>query len=286
MLQTAVVSLCLSTAPALNHVISYGSWWSWVSSRMQMLTRLRWWPSCMLRVDVMFGCSGGVLPSVLWCCWLGGRKGIWPVKTEWWGAGVVVCLEWGADLHMAHLMPLPLTVSCFSKTPIGFTFLVPAYPGSPGKRAVKRVCVCVCVAVVVYVDICVCGWRLPLGGQSNHELPRALPPEWTGPADATRRRVDVHDQHRTERTGRRLRGRRDSVHPLQLYGDTQPTRLDANASRSTHAPPRGPCSHQRNSLHHGGFRRPVDKPVAARYGTPIYTISYDLSSDRHGSPIY
>jgi len=32
-------------------------------------------------------------------------------KTEWWGAGVVICLERGADLHMAQLMPLPLTVS-------------------------------------------------------------------------------------------------------------------------------------------------------------------------------
>jgi len=38
---------------------------------------------------------------------------------------------------MAQLMPLPLTVSCFSKIQIGFTFLVPAHPGSPGKRAVK-----------------------------------------------------------------------------------------------------------------------------------------------------
>jgi len=55
---------------------------------------------------------------------------------------VVMCLERGADLHMAQLMPLPLTVSCFSKVQIGFTFLVPAYPGSPGKRAVKRVYVC------------------------------------------------------------------------------------------------------------------------------------------------
>jgi len=45
-------------------------------------------------------------------------------------------------LHMAQLMPLPLTVSCFSKIQIGFTFLVPAHLGSPGKRAVKRVCVC------------------------------------------------------------------------------------------------------------------------------------------------
>jgi len=47
-------------------------------------------------------------PSVLWRCWLGGRKGIRPVKTEWWGTGVVVCLERGAnDLHMVQLMPLP-----------------------------------------------------------------------------------------------------------------------------------------------------------------------------------
>ena len=61
---------------------------------------------------------------------------------EWWGAGVVICLERGADLHMVQLMPLPITVSCFSKIQIGFTFLVPAHPGSPGQRAVKRVCVC------------------------------------------------------------------------------------------------------------------------------------------------
>jgi len=65
------------------------------------------------------------------------------VKKQWWGAGVVICLERGADLHMAQLMPLPLTVSCSSKIQIGFTFLVPAQPGSLGKRAVKRVCVCV-----------------------------------------------------------------------------------------------------------------------------------------------
>jgi len=71
---------------------------------------------------------------------LGDRKGIRPVKTEWWGAGVVVCLDQGADLHMAQLMPLPLTVSCFSKIQIGFTFLVPAHLGSPGKKAVKQVC--------------------------------------------------------------------------------------------------------------------------------------------------
>jgi len=51
---------------------------------------------------------------------------------------MVICLELGAGLYMAQLMPLPLTVSCFSKIQIGFTFLVPAHPGSPGQRAVKR----------------------------------------------------------------------------------------------------------------------------------------------------
>jgi len=53
---------------------------------------------------------------VLWRCWLGGRKGIQPVKTEWWDSGIVICLRRGADLHMAQLMPLPLTTSCSSKS--------------------------------------------------------------------------------------------------------------------------------------------------------------------------
>ena len=56
---------------------------------------------------------------------------------------MVICLERGADLHMAQLMPLPLTESCFSKIQIGFTFLVPAHLASPGKRAVKWVSVCI-----------------------------------------------------------------------------------------------------------------------------------------------
>jgi len=46
-------------------------------------------------------------------------------------------------LHMAQLIPLPLTVSCFCKIRIGFTFPVPAQADSPGQRAVKRVCVCI-----------------------------------------------------------------------------------------------------------------------------------------------
>ena len=56
---------------------------------------------------------------------------------------MVICLKQGADLHMAQLMLLPLTVCCISKIQIGFTLLVPAHPGNPRQRAVKWVCVCV-----------------------------------------------------------------------------------------------------------------------------------------------
>ena len=70
-------------------------------------------------------------------------------KTEWWGAGMVICLERGADLHTARLMPLPLTVSCFSKIQIGFAFLVPDKGPLNG---------CVCLSL---------GWNK---GQNGREL--------------------------------------------------------------------------------------------------------------------
>ena len=62
--------------------------------------------------------------------------------------GVLVWLSVWSEVQtciMAQLMPLPPTVFCFSKIQIGFTFLVLAHLGSPGQRAVKRVCVYVCV---------------------------------------------------------------------------------------------------------------------------------------------
>jgi len=64
---------------------------------------------------------------------------------------MVISLELGADLHMAQLMLLPLIVSCFSKIQIGFSFLVPAHLGSPGKRAVKRVCVYIYNIYILYM---------------------------------------------------------------------------------------------------------------------------------------
>jgi len=47
---------------------------------------------------------------------VGRQNVIQPVKTECWDSGMVICLEWGADVHMAKLMPLPLTISCSSKS--------------------------------------------------------------------------------------------------------------------------------------------------------------------------
>ena len=65
---------------------------------------------------------------------------------------MVICLEQGADLHMAQLMPLPLTVSCFSKIQIGFTFLVPAHLDSPEKGPLNG-CVCVIFIIIIIKDI-------------------------------------------------------------------------------------------------------------------------------------
>jgi len=71
---------------------------------------------------------------------------------------MVICLELGADLHIAQLMPPPLTVSCFCKIQIGFTFLVPAHPGSPGQRAVQRACACDLCRVEVNCSVLLDQW--------------------------------------------------------------------------------------------------------------------------------
>jgi len=73
--------------------------------------------------------------------------------------GVLAWLSlWSADLHIAQLMPMPLTHSLASeKSKIGFIFLLLAHPGSPGKRAVKWVCVCVCVLLLLFMKSAVAG---------------------------------------------------------------------------------------------------------------------------------
>ena len=72
---------------------------------------------------------------------------------------MVICLEQGADLRMAQLMPLPLTVSCFSKIQIGFTFLVLAYPGCPGKEAVKWLLLLLLLLLVHNALMLLVGWQ-------------------------------------------------------------------------------------------------------------------------------
>ena len=91
---------------------------------------------------------------------------------------MVVCLERGADLHMAQMMPLPLAVCCFSKIQIGFTFLVPAHLCSPRQRAVKHVCVCVCVLMFIWLAWYIaklCLWCIiSVCRMTNYELLRRL----------------------------------------------------------------------------------------------------------------
>ena len=85
-------------------------------------------------------------------------------KKLWGGTGVVICLERGADVHMAQLMPLPLTVSCFSEVQIVFSFLVPAHLGRPGQRAVKQMHVFVCVHIQGGTEMATCAEQMPLYG--------------------------------------------------------------------------------------------------------------------------
>ena len=98
-------------------VVQWGATWSWYVKVCQAVAMA----TCPLLPECRKGCNQKELhhilshvfgdsevPSVLWCCWLGGRKGIQPVKTAWWVSGMDICLERGAnDLHMVQLMPLP-----------------------------------------------------------------------------------------------------------------------------------------------------------------------------------
>jgi len=65
-------------------------------------------------------------------------------KNERWGAGMVICLQQDANLHMAQLMPLPLTVSCFSKIQMVLPFWHWLTRVVLDKGPLMYVCVCVC----------------------------------------------------------------------------------------------------------------------------------------------
>ena len=104
----------------------YSSNWSLQSLLSLSITTVHGWAEGMYKYhshSITILIPSVHFPSVLWHCWLGGRKGIRPVK-NW----VVGCwrgyLGWGAGLHMAQLMPLPLTISCSSKSRLVIPFLV------------------------------------------------------------------------------------------------------------------------------------------------------------------
>ena len=129
---------------------------------------------------------------------------------------MVICLEEGTDLHMAQLMPLPLTVSCYSKIQIGFTFLGPAHPGSPGQRAVKRVCVCVLSLSKVVDKMASNKQQLKPAGfpkTTDKHWPQ-LTPAKSAPAGASRHQVKIYgvDRH-GERGARAYNGGLEAERP-------------------------------------------------------------------------
>jgi len=75
------------------------------------------------------------------------RQSIWPVKNKWWCAGMVICLEQGAnDCVWSSWCRCHPVICCFIKMQTGLTFLAPVYPGCPGKEAFNR-----CLSTVLFV---------------------------------------------------------------------------------------------------------------------------------------
>jgi len=102
--------------------------------------------------SVLDAISHTVVPSVLWHCRLGGRKGIWPVKNGGWWRWALISPD-GVAPSWTVCLPL-LIFPCTLKS--RGSLLAPAHPGGPGKRAVKRLCVYVCVLI----QLCSV-WALP-----------------------------------------------------------------------------------------------------------------------------
>jgi len=94
--------------------------------------------------------------------WLGGRKGIRPVKNL--SDGMLVWLSFWSEVHLAHLMLLPLSVYCFSKSRL---VLVSAHPGNPEQnpQGCKNGCACVCSIESVNDNICI-----PYKSLSKHSV--------------------------------------------------------------------------------------------------------------------
>ena len=87
---------------------------------------------------------------------------------------MVICLERGGLAYVPADATV-LSVSCLSKIQIGFTILVLAHPGSPGQRAIKRVCVCACVLPISNTTTLPC-WLFCRTSPRAVAVSRVLPP--------------------------------------------------------------------------------------------------------------
>ena len=154
-----IVGWMVGRASGLNKLSSEVLAWLSVCSELQMICI---WSSgcyCYPLISCFTNIQNGLplTPSVLWRCWLGGRKSIRPVKN--WVVGCCGCLGWGADLHIAQQMPLPLTVSCSSKSRLVLTFLVLPFwylltRVVPDRfQQSSKTVVCVCVLYVFYSSL-------------------------------------------------------------------------------------------------------------------------------------
>ena len=110
------------------------SWWSWYD--MTTTTTTTWvsqYQKCKTSLDLNEARDDAVLVCSAFSALMllvGRQEGhLACKKTEWWGAGMVTCLERDADLHMAKPMPLTLTVSCFSKIQNWFYISGTSSPG-------------------------------------------------------------------------------------------------------------------------------------------------------------
>jgi len=105
-----------------------------------------------------------LLPSVLWRCWLGSRKGIWPVKN--WLVGCWRGYLFAARCRLAYGPAASTATQSLAsvKSRLVLPFWYRLTPGSPGQRAIKRVCVC------VYYYYITCSGNRP----SSHSLVNAI----------------------------------------------------------------------------------------------------------------
>ena len=129
------------------------------------------WPKHHLYTYTIFTHTTWIckFPSVLWRCWLGSRKGIWPVKN--WVVGCWCSYLSGARCRLAYGPADATATHCLllQWNPDGFTFLVPAHPGSPGQRAIKRVCVCLLYNRHHTAGV-KCSWTMPIASWSFSSL--------------------------------------------------------------------------------------------------------------------